>query len=72
MHGRLGIPCDGGNDMNATDMNILELYFHEGMKEIEIATSLGITVLDVHEALCAFETGRFDVHADLFGDEQEG
>lgn len=55
--------------MNATDMSILDFYFNDGMKEEEIAKSLGITVLDVHEALCAFETGRFDIHPDLIGEE---
>ena len=56
--------------MNA-DMSILDLYFNDGMKEGEIAKSLGITVLDVHEALSAFETGRFDIHPDLIGEEDE-
>jgi len=57
--------------MNATDMSILDLYFRDGMKETEIAKSLGITVLDVHEALCAFETGRMDIHPDLIEQEDE-
>ena len=57
--------------MSATDMSILDLYFNDGMKEEEIARSLGITVLDVHEALCAFETGRVDIHPDLLGGEDE-
>ena len=56
--------------MSATDMSILDLYFNDGMKEEEIARSLGITVLDVHEALCAFETGRVDIHPDLLGEEE--
>lgn len=57
--------------MNAIDMSILDLYFNDGMKEGEIAKSLGITVLDVHEALSAFETGRVDIHPDLLGEEDE-
>ena len=55
--------------MNATDMSILDLYFRDGMKEEEIARSLNLSVLDVHEALCAFETGRVDIHPDLIGEE---
>ena len=56
--------------MNATDMSILDMYFCDGMKEAEIARSLNLSVLDVHEALCAFETGRFDIHPDLLGEEE--
>lgn len=56
--------------MNLIDMSILDLYFNEGMKETEIARSLNLTVLDVHEALCAFETGRMDIHPDLIEQEQ--
>lgn len=57
--------------MNATDMSILDMYFRDGLKEEEIARSLNLTVLDVHEALSAFETGRFDIHPDLIGEEDE-
>ena len=57
--------------MNATDMSILDLYFRDGMKEEEIARCLNLTVLDVHEALSAFETGRFDIHPDLIEQEDE-
>lgn len=57
--------------MNSIDMSILDLYFNEGMKETEIAESLSLSVLDVHEALCAFETGRFDIHPDLIEQENE-
>lgn len=54
-----------------SDLDILEMYFRDGLKEEEIARSLNLTVLDVHEALCAFETGRVDIHPDLFGEEDE-
>lgn len=57
--------------MNTTDMSILDMYFRDGLKEEEIARSLNLTVLDVHEALCAFETGRFDIHPDLIEQENE-
>lgn len=57
--------------MNLIDMSILDMYFNEGMKETEIAESLSLSVLDVHEALCAFETGRFDIHPDLIEQENE-
>ena len=57
--------------MNLIDMSILDMYFNEGMKETEIAESLSLSVLDVHEALCAFETGRLDIHPDLIEQENE-
>ena len=41
--------------MNDTDLQILEMYYKDGMKETEIAKSLGLSLLIVHEVLAAFE-----------------
>lgn len=38
-----------------TDLQILEMYHKDGMKETEIAKSLGISLLVVHEVLAAFD-----------------
>jgi DNA-binding transcriptional regulator LsrR (DeoR family) len=35
--------------------DIIEMYFYDGMKEAEIATSLGISLLQVHEAIGLYE-----------------
>lgn len=41
--------------MNLTDLQIFEMYFVDGMKEAEIAGSLGISLSTVHEVLAALE-----------------
>lgn len=41
--------------MNEIDTQILEMYFRDGMKEHEIAKSLGLSELLVHETLADFE-----------------
>jgi DNA-binding transcriptional regulator LsrR (DeoR family) len=41
--------------MNDTDFRIAEMYFEDGMKEQEIAESLGLSLLAVHEALSLVE-----------------
>jgi DNA-binding transcriptional regulator LsrR (DeoR family) len=41
--------------MNDTDFRIAEMYFEDGMKEEEIAESLGLSLLAVHEALALVE-----------------
>jgi DNA-binding transcriptional regulator LsrR (DeoR family) len=51
------------------ELMILDMYFEDGMKEAEIAESLGITVLEVNEVLAAFES-RADIHPDLLGEEE--
>jgi len=52
--------------MNDTDLQIIEMYYEEGMKEAEIAESLGISELAVHEVLAAFEESD---NLDLFEGE---
>jgi|LakMenE01Jun11ns_1017448.scaffolds.fasta_scaffold9527076_4 DNA-binding transcriptional regulator LsrR (DeoR family) len=41
--------------MNWTDLQIIDMYYEDGMKEQEIAESLGISLLMVHEVIAAFE-----------------
>jgi len=45
--------------MNDADLRILEMYYQEGMKETEIAESLGLSLLTVHEVLAAWENGEY-------------
>jgi DNA-binding transcriptional regulator LsrR (DeoR family) len=45
--------------MNDTDLRILEMYYQDGMKETEIAESLGLSLLTVHEVLAAWENGEY-------------
>ena len=42
------------------EIDILEMYREDGMKEYEIAKSLGISILTVHEVLAKYENGDFD------------
>lgn len=41
--------------MNLTDLQIFEMYFVDGMKEAEIADSLGLSLSTVHEVLAELE-----------------
>jgi DNA-binding transcriptional regulator LsrR (DeoR family) len=59
----------GGGTMIFKELMLLDMYFEDGMKEAEIAESLGMTVLEVNEVLAAFESGKADIHPDLFGEE---
>lgn len=45
--------------MNDTDLRILEMYYQDGMKETEIAESLGLSLLTIHEVLAAWENGEY-------------
>lgn len=49
--------------MNETDFLIYEMYFVDGMKESEIAESMGLSVAVVHEVLAALE--------DMLADKEE-
>ena len=44
-------------EVNETDLKIIELHYEDGMKESEIAESLGLSVAIVHEVLFAYEEG---------------
>lgn len=55
--------------MIAIELMILDMYFEDGMKESEIAESLGMTVLEVNEVLAAYESGRMDSYPDSFGED---
>ncbi len=60
--------------MNETDLQIIEMYYEDGMKEAEIAESLNLSELMVHEVLAAFEES--DITTDTYhrwdcaGDEE--
>lgn len=45
--------------MNDTDLQILEMYHEDGMKAKEIAESLGLSLLTIHEVLAAWENGEY-------------
>jgi len=55
-----------GKVMNDTDLQIIEMYYEDGMKEAEIAESLNLSELMVHEVLAAFEESD---NLDLFEGE---
>jgi DNA invertase Pin-like site-specific DNA recombinase len=42
------------------EIDVIEMFREDGMKETEIATSLGISVLQVHEILAAYENRDMD------------
>lgn len=42
------------------EIEIIEMYTIEGMKETEIAKATGISLLAVHDVLAAYERGDFD------------
>ena len=42
------------------ELDILEMYREEGMKEHEIAKSLGISLTQVHQVLSKYDEGDFD------------
>ena len=42
------------------EIDVIDMYHSEGMKETEIATSLGISLTQVHEILAAYERGDMD------------
>lgn len=43
------------NSQTQTELEILDMYFEDGMKEVEIAEVVGVSLLRVHEVLYAFE-----------------
>lgn len=42
------------------ELEIIEMYTIDGMKEIEIAKRVGATLLEVHDVLAAHERGDMD------------
>ena len=48
------------------EIDVIEMYHRDGMKETEIATSLGISLTQVHEILAAY-----DKDCDANADESE-
>jgi DNA-directed RNA polymerase specialized sigma subunit len=37
------------------EIDVIDMYHSDGMKEAEIATSLGISLMQVHEILAAYD-----------------
>jgi len=46
------------------EIDVIEMYRKDGMNEIEIAKSVGISVLQVHEILAAHELGELSYDLD--------
>ena len=42
------------------ELEIIEMYTIDGMKETEIANRVGATLLEVHDVLAAYERGDMD------------
>jgi predicted transcriptional regulator len=42
------------------EIDIIDMYREDGMKETEIAKSLGISVTQVHQVLSKYDEGDFD------------
>jgi hypothetical protein len=50
--------------MSTIEIDVIEMYRKDGMDEIEIAKSVGISVLLVHEILAAHELGELSYDLD--------
>jgi uncharacterized protein YjcR len=46
------------------EIDVIDMYHSEGMKEKEIATSLGISLTKVHEILAAYDRRDDDADTD--------
>lgn len=42
------------------EIDVIDMYRSDGMKETEIAKSLGISVTQVHQILAKYDEGEFD------------
>jgi hypothetical protein len=42
------------------ELEIIEMYTIDGMKETQIATATGASLLEVHDVLAAYERGDMD------------
>lgn len=42
------------------EIDIIDMYRSDGMKETEIAKSLGVTITQVHQVLSKYDEGEFD------------
>jgi transposase len=47
------------------EIDVIEMFREDGMKETEIATSLGISVLDVHKIIARWEAEDYDRDPDM-------
>jgi len=46
------------------EIDVIDMFHSEGMKETEIATSLGISLTQVHEILAAYDRRDDDADSD--------
>ena len=46
------------------EIDVIDMYHSDGMKETEIATSLGISLTQVHEILAAYDRRDDDADTD--------
>jgi len=46
------------------EIDVIDMFHSDGMKETEIATSLGISLTQVHEILAAYDRRDDDADAD--------
>lgn len=49
------------------EIDIITMYREDGMKETEIAKSLGLSLTQVHDVLAAYESGDMD-YSEIDGD----
>ena len=42
------------------EIDVIEMYSRDGMKEMEIARSTGLKLTEVHDILAKYENGDFD------------
>jgi transposase len=47
------------------EIDVIEMFREDGMKETEIAASLGISVLDVHKIIARWEAEDYDRDPDM-------
>ncbi len=47
------------------EIDVIDMFHSEGMKETEIATSLGISLTQVHEILAAYDRRDDDADTDV-------
>ncbi len=45
------------------EIDVIDMFHSEGMKETEIATSLGLSLTQIHEILSAYENRDMDYSA---------
>ena len=49
------------------EIDVIQMFQEDGMKETEIATSLGISLTEVHNIIARFEADDYDRDPDVVG-----